>query len=47
MIGNVVQNQFLVQLDYPTAAALSFTLMIIITVAVLIYAKVLGTEDIA
>ena len=26
MIGNVVQNQFLVQLDYPTAAALSFTL---------------------
>ena len=47
MIGNVVQNQFLVQLDYPTAAALSFTLMIIITVEVLIYAKVLGTEDIA
>jgi spermidine/putrescine transport system permease protein len=45
MIGNVVQNQFLVQLDYPTAAALSFVLMVIITVAVLIYAKVLGTED--
>jgi len=47
MIGNVVQNQFLVQLDYPTAAALSFMLMIVITVAVLIYAKVLGTEDLA
>jgi spermidine/putrescine transport system permease protein len=45
MIGNVVQNQFLVQLDYPTAAALSFVLMVIITVAVLVYAKVLGTED--
>jgi spermidine/putrescine transport system permease protein len=45
MIGNVVQNQFLVQLDYPTAAALSFVLMVIITVAVLIYAKALGTED--
>jgi spermidine/putrescine transport system permease protein len=45
MIGNVVQNQFLVQLDYPTAAALSFVLMIIITVAVLIYARALGTED--
>jgi spermidine/putrescine transport system permease protein len=45
MIGNVVQNQFLVQLDYPTAAALSITLMIIITVFVLIYAKFLGTED--
>ncbi|MBM3671500.1 MAG: ABC transporter permease [Actinobacteria bacterium] len=45
MIGNVVQNQFLVQLDYPTAAALSFVLMAIITIAVLVYAKVLGTED--
>jgi spermidine/putrescine transport system permease protein len=45
MIGNVVQNQFLVQLDYPTAAALSITLMIIITVFVLIYARFLGTED--
>ncbi len=45
MIGNVVQNQFLVQLDYPTAAALSFVLMAIITIAVLIYAKALGTED--
>ena len=45
MIGNVVQNQFLVQLDYPTAAALSITLMVIITVFVFIYAKFLGTED--
>jgi spermidine/putrescine transport system permease protein len=45
MIGNVVQNQFLVQLDYPTAAALSITLMVIITVMVLIYARFLGTED--
>jgi spermidine/putrescine transport system permease protein len=45
MIGNVVQNQFLVQLDYPTAAALSFLLMAIITVAVLVYARILVTED--
>jgi spermidine/putrescine transport system permease protein len=45
MIGNVVQNQFLVQLDYPTAAALSITLMVIITIFVFIYAKFLGTED--
>jgi spermidine/putrescine transport system permease protein len=45
MIGNVVQNQFLVQLDYPTAAALSITLMIIITFFVLVYAKFLGTEE--
>jgi spermidine/putrescine transport system permease protein len=45
MIGNVVQNQFLVQLDYPTAAALSITLMVIITAFVFVYAKFLGTED--
>ena len=45
MIGNVVQNQFLVQLDYPTAAALSIMLMIVITAAVLLYARFLGTED--
>jgi spermidine/putrescine transport system permease protein len=47
MVGNVVQNQFLVQLDYPTASALSFILMVVITVAVLVYAKVLGTEELA
>ncbi len=46
MIGAVVQDRFLVQLDYPTAAALSFVLMVIITAGVLIYARVLGTEDI-
>ena len=45
MIGTVVQDRFLVQLDYPTAAALSFILMAIITAGVLIYARLLGTED--
>lgn len=45
MIGSVVQDRFLVQLDYPTAAALSFVLMIVITIATLIYARVLGTDD--
>jgi spermidine/putrescine transport system permease protein len=45
MIGNVVQNQFLVQNNYPQAAAISMILMVIITVAVLVYARVLGTED--
>jgi len=45
MIGTVVQDRFLVQLDYPTAAALSFVLMIIITVATLVYARALGTDD--
>lgn len=47
MIGSVVQDQFLVQLDYPVAAALSITLMAIITVAVLVYSKLFGTDGLA
>jgi spermidine/putrescine transport system permease protein len=47
MIGTVVQNKFLVQFDYPQAAALSIVLMIIITVLVLIYSRFLGTEGLA
>lgn len=45
MIGNVIQNRFLTNNDYPTAAALSFILMAGILVAVAIYARVLGTEE--
>jgi spermidine/putrescine transport system permease protein len=45
VIGTVIQKQFLVVKDYPTAAALSFVLMAIILVMVLTYSKVLGTED--
>jgi spermidine/putrescine transport system permease protein len=45
MIGTVVQDRYLVQLDYPTAAAISFILMAIITVGVLVYARLLGTDD--
>lgn len=47
MIGNVVQDQFLVQNNYPVAAALSLVLMIIITAGVLVYARLLGTEELA
>ena len=47
MIGTVVQNQFLVQVDFPQAAALSVVLMVIITVLVLIYSKFLGTDGLA
>jgi spermidine/putrescine transport system permease protein len=45
MIGNVIQSKFLIVTDYPTAAALSFILMIVIIVAVLLYAKALGTRS--
>ena len=47
VIGNVVQTQFLERNDYPTAAAISFVLMALITLLVLLYARFLGTEDLA
>jgi spermidine/putrescine transport system permease protein len=47
MIGSVIQGQFLVVRDYPVAAALSFLLMASIAIAVVAYARVLGTEDLA
>ena len=45
MIGNSIQDQFLVQNDLPLASAMSFVLMAMITVFVLIYSKFFGTED--
>ena len=44
MIGNVIQSKYLVINDYPTAAALSFTLLVIILLALLAYIKFAGTE---
>ncbi len=44
MIGNVIQAKFLESLDYPTAASLSFVLMAAILVAVLAYARAVGSE---
>ena len=44
MIGNVIQAKYLTSLDYPTAAALSFILMAMILVALLVYARIVGTE---
>jgi spermidine/putrescine transport system permease protein len=44
MIGNVIQSRYLVVTDYPTAAALSFILMLIILLMVLAYARAVGTE---
>ena len=46
MIGNVIQTQFLTNLNYPMAAAMSFILMAALLVGASIYAKVLGTEDV-
>ncbi len=45
MIGNVIQGRFLEIADYPMASALSFILMAAIIVGVLVYARVIGTEE--
>ena len=47
MIGNVIQNKFLAQNDYPAASALSFALMAGILVVVAVYARILGTEELS
>ena len=45
MIGQVIDGQFLRVLDYPTAAALSFTLMVMILLLVMIYVRRAVTEE--
>jgi len=45
MIGNVIQSHFLELGDYPAAAAMSFILMAGILVAVALYARAVGTEQ--
>jgi len=45
MIGNVIQSRFLLVLDYPVAAALSFTLMLAILAMIIPYIRFTGTED--
>lgn len=45
MIGNVIQREFLINNDLPEGSAISFLLMAAILIGVLIYARVLGTEE--
>ena len=44
MIGNKIQSLYLVERDYPAAAALSLMMMVAILVIVLIYIRLAGTE---
>jgi spermidine/putrescine transport system permease protein len=46
MIGNIIQTKYLVNNDYPTAAALSFTLMAVMLIGIFVYARALGTENV-
>ena len=44
MIGNRIQGLYLSERDYPTAAALSFTMLVAILIAVFIYIRFAGSE---
>jgi spermidine/putrescine transport system permease protein len=46
MVGTVIQTQYFTDLNYPTAAALSFILMGVLLIGIFLYARVLGTEDV-
>lgn len=45
MIGNVIQRKIIIQNDYPLGSALAFILMGGILLAVFLYARALGTEQ--
>ena len=45
MIGNVIESRYFRIVDYPTAAALSFTLMAAILILVTLYIGKAGTEE--
>ena len=45
MIGQIIQDFFLVRHEYAIAAALSVVLMVGMLIVALIYARILGTED--
>lgn len=45
MVGKVIESEFLTNLNYPIAAALSFVLMAIIIVMVSAYVRAAGTEE--
>ncbi|QKW34785.1 ABC transporter permease [Actinomadura sp. NAK00032] len=46
MIGNVIQTEYFNNSAYPTASALSFSLMAILLVGIFAYARTLGTQDV-
>lgn len=46
MIGNIIQTLYLTNNDYPSASALSFTLMGALLLGIFAYARALGTQDV-
>ncbi|GAN81729.1 ABC transporter permease [Acidocella aminolytica] len=46
MIGNIIQDAFFLNQNYPMAAALSSMLMLMLMLAILLYSKTFGTDTI-
>lgn len=46
MIGTVIQNSFLVNLDYPAGSALSAVLLVVALVGIFAYSRLLGSKSI-
>ena len=46
MIGNMIYSQFITLRNYPEASALAFIVMFLMLVGAVLYARVLGTEEI-
>ena len=46
MIGTVIQNQFLVTLDYAGGASLSAILLVVALLGIFLYARLLGSRTI-
>ncbi|MBA0126589.1 ABC transporter permease [Haloechinothrix sp. YIM 98757] len=44
MVGNIIRTEYLVNNAYPTAAAITFTLMGLLLLGIFSYARALGTE---
>jgi spermidine/putrescine transport system permease protein len=46
MVGNIIQNKFLLFTDYPAASALSAILMAVLLLGIALYSRVLGSRTI-
>jgi spermidine/putrescine transport system permease protein len=45
MLGNLIQQQFLTSRDWPFGSAISFILMMIVTLAIVIYFRTAEEEQ--
>jgi spermidine/putrescine transport system permease protein len=46
MIGTIIQNDFLINQDYPAASALSAILLAFVLIGIFLYSRILGARTI-